>query len=173
MSGENLAYEHLFSHSGMGDAGLATAIAVEAATGDLSVWTAFHPMQVSRVGVLITVTIDYDTTTVRCEVAFDRRVTYGSDTGRVEMARVTIPNGTKSGTVIYMDVPNGPDNDNGEVLAGGQVVAEIVTSGAGAGTELGDFQPFVCWQPLAVHPTNNVDGVGVVTLLKDVTSTQV
>ncbi len=172
MSGENLTFEHFFFHSGMNDAGMATAIAIEAATGDLSVWTAIHPMQVARVGVLVTVTIDYDTITTACVVAFDRRPTYGSDTGRVEMGRVTIPQATKSGTVIYLDIPNGQDNDPGEIAAGGQVVSEIVVAGLG-GTEVGDFQPFIVWVPMALQPANNKDGVGVVTLIQDVTTVQV
>lgn len=173
MSGEALVFEHMFAHSGQADAGLATALAIEVATGDKSIWTAMHPMQVSRVGILVTVTIDYDTLVTACVVAFDRRVTYGSDTGRVEMGRVTIPNGTKSGTVIYLDIPNGADNDNGEVMAGGQVVSEVVTAGTGGGAIAGDWQPFVCWQPMSLQPANNVDGVGVVTLVQDVTTVQV
>jgi hypothetical protein len=172
VSGENLVFEHFFTHAGMTDAGHATALAVEAATGDIGIWTAFHPMQVSRVGVLITVAINYDTLTTKAVIAFDRRVTYGSDTGRVEMGRVSIPDATAAGTVIYLDIPNGEGNDNGEVLAGQQVVAEIVTQGAG-GTEVGDFQPFVCWQPMAVAPGNNKDGNGVQTLVPDTTTTQV
>lgn len=173
MAGEAFAYEHIFTHPGEADAGLPTALALEAATGDKSIWTAFHPMQVSRVGILITVATDYDTQSAAAVVAFDRRVTYGSDTGRVEMARLTIPDATAAGTVIYVDVPNGQDNDSGEVLAGGQVVSEVVTQGAGGGSIAGDFQPFICWQPLAVHPTNNVNGSSVVTLINDTTTTQV
>lgn len=173
MSGENLTYEFFFAHAGMTDAGWATAAIIEAATGDIGTWTAMHPMQVQRVGVLVTVAIDYDTTTARTVVAFDRRVTYGSDTGRVEMGRVTIPQGTIAGTVIYLDIPNGEGNDYGEVIAGGQVVAEIVTSGAGAGTEVGDFQPWVSWVPMSLQPANNKDGNGVVTLVQDITTVQV
>ncbi len=172
MAGENITFEHFFSHSGMADAGLGTAIEIEAATGDKFTWTAFHPMQVSRVGVLVTVTIDYDTITTACVVAFDRRVTYGSDTGRVEMGRVTIPQGTKAGTVIYVDIPNGQDNDSGEVIAGGQVVCETVVAGLG-GTEVGDWQPVLVWVPMALQPANNKDGAGVVTLVNDTTTTQV
>ena len=173
MSGENLVFEHFFTHSGEADAGHATAIAVEASTGDLSVWTAFHPMQVSRVGVIVVVAIDYDTTTARTVVAFDRRVTYGSDTGRLEMGRITIPQGAVAGAVYYVDIPVGDGKDQGGVNAGGQVVAEIVTAGAGAGTELGDFQPFICWQPMAVTPGNNKNGAAVQTLIPDSTTTQV
>ncbi len=173
MAGENLAFEHFFTHGGEADQGLPTASIIEAATGDIMTWTAFHPMQVSRVGVLVTVTIDYDNVApTPCVVAFDRRVTYGSDTGRVEMGRVTIPQATKSGTVIYVDIPNGDGNDTGEVIAGGQVVAEIVVAGLGT-TEVGDFQPFICWQPMSLQPANNKDGVGVVTLVNDTTTTQV
>ncbi len=174
MAGLDLTFEHFFCHTGEADTGHATAIAVEAATGDITggVWTAFHPMQVSRVGVLIVVAINYDTLTTKAVIAFDRRVTYGSDTGRVEMGRVSIPDGAVAGSVFYLDIPNGQDNDNGEVMAGGQVVAEIVVAGLGQ-TEVGDFQPFICWQPMAVAPGNNKNGNGVVTLVQDTTTTQV
>ena len=173
MAGENLTYEHFFAHSGEADAGLATALALEVATGDKSIWTAFHPMQVSRVGVLVTVTTNYDTLITTTVVAFDRRVTYGSDTGRVEMGRVSIGNAVKAGTVIYLDIPNGADNDNGEVIAGGQVVSEVVTAGTGGAAIAGDFQPFICWQPRSLQPANNADGVAVVTMVNDTTTVQV
>lgn len=172
MAGEAFVFEHLFATPATDVADEPTAIAIEAATGDKSVWTAYHPMQVSRVGVLITVAINYDTLTTACVVAFDRRVTYGSDTGRVEMGRVTIPDATPIGAVIYLDIPNAQGNDLGEVAAGGQVVAEVVTQGAG-GTEVGDFQPFICWQPRAESPANNVNGNGAQTLLPDTTTVQV
>ena len=172
VAGENLTFEHFFTHAGETDAGHATALAVEASVGDIGTWTAFMPMQVSRVGVLITVLINYDTLTTKAVIAFDRRVTYGSDTGRVEMGRVSIPDGAVAGAVYYVDIPNGQDNDNGEVIAGGQVVAEIVTAGLG-GTEVGDFQPFICWQPMALAPANNINGNSVVTLVNDTTTTQV
>ena len=173
MSGENLAFEHFFAHSGEADAGLATALALEVSTGDKSIWTAFHPMQVARIGILITVATNYDTLTASAVVAFDRRVTYGSDTGRVEMARLTIPDAKVAGTVIYVDIPNGDGNDNGEVNAGGQVVSEVVTAGTGGGSIAGDWQPFIVWVPRGLHPTNNVDGNSVITLINDTTTTQI
>ena len=170
---EELAFQYFFSSPADDDAGLATKLAVEQAVANLSIWTAFHPMQVQRIGVLITDTINYDTPTALAQIAFHRRVLYGSDTGRVEMGRVTIPNSTKAGTVIYLDIPNGQDNDNGEVIAGGQVVSAVAVAGTGGGGIAGDFHPFVCWTPRPLQPANNTDSAGVVTLVQDTTTTQV
>jgi hypothetical protein len=168
-----MTFQHMGYHSGVADAGLATALAIEAAAGDKSIWTAFMPMQVERVGVLVTVAINYDTPTALMVMAFDRRVTYGSDTGRVEMGRVTIPNGTAAGTVIYLNIPHADGEDSGSVMAGGQIVSEIVTQGAGGGSIAGDFQPFICWQPRGEANANNLNGSSVVTLVEDTTTVQV
>jgi len=130
-------------------------------------------MQVQRVGVLVTVAVNYDTPTALCIVAFDRRVIYGSNTGRVEMGRVTIPDGAVAGAVYYLDIPNAADKDNGEVIAGGEVVAEIVQAGTGGGAIAGDFQPFVCWVPRGLAPLQNINGNSVVTLIQDTTTVQV
>lgn len=173
MAGLGMVFEHVFMHSGMDQAGLATAINLTAATGDKSIWNAFHPLEVSRVGILITTATNYDTQTAAAVVAFDRRVTYGSDTGRIEMGRITIPDGAVAGTVYYLDIPNGEDNDAGEVRAGGQIVCEVVTAGTGGGSIAGAWQPYVCAQPMAIAPGSNKNGNSVVTLVKDTTTTQV
>ncbi len=168
-----LEFQHFFAHSGEARAGHASDLALEVGTGDKSIWDAFHPMQVMRVGVLITVAVNYDTQTAATVVAFDRRVTYGSDTGRVEMGRLTIPDAAVAGAVYYLDIPNAEGNDSGEVIAGGQVVSEVVTAGTGGGSIAGDFQPFITWVPRPLAPGNNLNGNSVVTLIKDVTTTQV
>jgi hypothetical protein len=173
MAGENLAFEFFFSSSVADDTKLTTALAIEAAAANASIWTAMHPMQVQRVGVLVTVTINYNVVSTLAVIAFYRRVLYGDDTGRVEMGRVTIPDGTKAGTVIYLDIPNGQDNDNGEVIAGGQVVSAVAVAGTGGGAIAGDFMPWISWVPMSLQPANNKDSAGVVTLIQDVTTVQV
>jgi hypothetical protein len=172
MSGENLAFEHFFAHSGEADAGFATALAIDVAAGDKSIWSAFHPMQVARVGVMVITAIVYGTTPTLAVVAFDRRVTFASNTGRVEMGRVTIPESAPAGAVFYVDIPNGPNKDNGELIAGGQVVSEVVVAGLG-GTVTGTFQPFIVWVPRSLQPANSVNGAGVVTMTQDITTVQV
>ncbi len=174
MAGEALVFEHFYLHSGMDNAGLATAINLTGAAGDKSIWNAFHPLQVARVGVIITTAVNYDTLTAADVIAFDRRVTYGSDTGRVEMGRITIPDAAVAGAVYYLDIPNADGKDQGEVRAGGQIVCEVITAGTGGGSIAGAWQPFVTYQPLSTgHPSNNLNGNSVVTLIRDTTTTQV
>ena len=170
---EELVFQYFFSHSGEARAGHATDLAIEAAAADASIWDAFHPMQVQRIGVLVTVAINYNVPTALMIMAFFRRVTYGSNTARVEMGRVTIPDGAVAGAVYYLDIPHAAAGDTGEVDAGEQVVSAIVQAGTGGGAIAGDFQPFVCWTPRGLNPAQNTNAAGVVTLIRDTTTVQV
>jgi hypothetical protein len=174
MSASDLVFSHLPHTTATADAALATATAVEAATGDIATWTIWHPTTVTQVGVLITVAVNYDTLTTKAVIAFDKRPTFGSDTGRVEMGRVSIPDGAVAGALYCVDIPTGDaaSNEDGDCFVGYQIVAEIVTAGLG-GTEVGDFQPLWFGEPMSELPSNNVNGAGSITFIKDTTTTQV
>ena len=182
MAGENLAYEHFVFTGKMTRATDLTEVAVETAAGDITnaVWDVEQPISVMRFGVKITVAIDYDTTTARTVVALDRVRVYGgaaTEANRVELARLTIPQGAVAGAVYYVDIPPGSLTDverAGDCMTGDQIVAEIVTAGAGAGTELGDFLPFFTAVPCSAGADANIKNLnGVVMQIKDTTTTQV
>lgn len=127
---------------------LPTALAIEAAVGDKSIFNVKEPVTVNRVGIQVTVPINYDTPTALCVCALDRRIAFGSDTGRVELDTITIPDGTPAGTVIYADF--GDTN----LDVGDQLVFEVKTQGAGGAGIAGDYEPFFCYRPRAETPAN-------------------
>lgn len=122
-----------------GDSRWATAIAVEAGTGDITggLWSCMSPFEVTRLMLHITVTLAYDTQVVEGIVTFFKRITYGSNTGRVTLGTVRLINGTTAGQTLYVDI-NPHMIDVGE-----QVVAAITTAGTGGGAIAGDFLPAV------------------------------
>ena len=130
-------------HGGMANSGYPTAIALEAGAADLTgaLWDVQTPMIITRVGLLVTVAFDYDTLVTEGVVTFFRRITYGSNTGRVTLGTVRLINATAAGRILYRDI-----ND---VFAnvGDQIVAAITTAAVG-GTELGDFLPMFYYQPV-------------------------
>lgn len=146
------AIDRFFMGSAVCDAALATAIAVEAAAADTHVYTILETIVVVEFRVLITVTIDYDTMTTAAVVALDHRVAYGSDTGRVELATITIPQATAAGKQLYKKIT--PK----KIKAGEQLVVEVKVQGAG-GTEVGDWQPVIVYSPA---PETNANALGLV-----------
>lgn len=70
-----------------------------------------HPMTVHRIAALVTVA----PTVTDAIWALDRRVLTGSDTGRVELGRITIPVGTAVGKVVYKEIGQA-DLDMGDSL---------------------------------------------------------
>lgn len=117
-----------------------TAIALEAATGDKFVFDVYEPITVVEFRVAITVLINYDTLSAAAVVALDHRVTYGSDTGRVALGSVTIPDAAPAGEQIYVDLT--PTN----IERGDQLVVEVTTQGAGGGSIAGDWLPVILFQ---------------------------
>jgi hypothetical protein len=148
----------LYMHSGMADSGFATAIALEASTGNLTggLWSPGTPIVITRVQVLVTVAFNYDTQTAEGRVTFFRRITFGSDTGRETLGIVRLIHGTAAGARIYTDI------DPTKILPGQQVVAAITTAGTGGGSIAGDFLPEFRWYPVEENvkniPTRMVDG---------------
>lgn len=130
------------------DGELNTAVQVEAGTGVVMTKTLVEPVTVSRFGFLVKSgqDIDYDTTTARSKHAL-YKYPLGDNSKKVKLAEIEIAQGYKAGHVYYVDV----DNKLGQAdfQAGDQIVDEIIVSGAGAGTELGDVYPFVSYNPRA------------------------
>lgn len=105
---------------------LHTATATDlTATGDVA--TTFkiaEPIRVVEVGVLVT-EATYSATAV--VVAFDKRVTIGSDTNRVDagLETVTVPVSTAAGKYVYSTCKV-------DLSVGDEIVPEITTAAGGA-----------------------------------------
>lgn len=125
----------------LNDAGQPTAIALEAAAGDKFVYTILEPCVVLAFRLLATVAMNYDTLTTAAKVALDRRVTFASDTGRVQLVELTIPQGLAAGKFLYKKFAPV------KMLPGEQLVVEVTTQGAG-GTEAGDWLPVIIVAPV-------------------------
>jgi hypothetical protein len=119
-------------------AGQLTAIAIEAVAGDKFVFDILEPIMVVEFRVQITVTINYDTPTTLAVVALDRRITYNSDTGRAQLATVTIPNNAPAGEQIYKELAQPVNLERGD-----QLVVEVTTAGTGGVAIAGDWRPVI------------------------------
>ena len=116
--------------------------ALEVAAADLGpIFDVVEPITITRFGIMPTVTFAYDTQTAEGEVALDRRIAYGSDTGRVELARVKSADTTPAGTTIKKDF-NPIDCDVGD-----QLVLEAAVAATGGDSIAGDFKAYFCWKP--------------------------
>ncbi len=109
-------------------------------TGDAAevhIFNVVQPITVIRVGALITEVVATDNTDG--VVRFDRRVLYGSDTGRGDgdVGEITIPDTTAVGKTV---VDAGVTID---LEPGDQVVPQVTTAGVDAGTETGEMLYFV------------------------------
>lgn len=160
MGSEGVSDKHLF-HSGVGDAGWATAIAVEAAAGNITggLWSPGTPTQVTRLLVLVTVAFSYNVQTAEGVVSFFKRVTYGSDTGRVLLGTVRLIDGTAAGVRLYKDI------NAHLVFPGQQIVAAITVAATGGGAIAGDFLPEVEHMPVPEMPANMKNPAGVVMMV--------
>lgn len=98
------------------DAAFLAAVALQT-PADKAVVTVLSPATVLRLTALVTVA----TTGVAVVVALDKRVTYASEVGRVELGRMTIPIGTAVGKSVFKDIV-------GDVAPGEQVVVELITA---------------------------------------------
>lgn len=134
------------------DAALATAIALNAAAGNKVTWSLNEPICVTRFGIRITTTINYDTPTALAVLKLYKRVTPGSDTNRVELATLTIQNAWAVGHVYYVDVSNLAMV--ADIKAGEQLVAAVTTQGAGGGSIAGAYQIHAAGHPRAEVAAN-------------------
>lgn len=119
-----------------------TTIAVNAATGDKAVFTARQPMMVVGFGLQVSTTYA-DVSTTPQVVSLDKRPAYGSDTGRVELAAISMQTGYAAGKV-YLKKFTAVKLDVGQ-----QLVVKQKTQGAGGGSLAGACIPFILWYPRA------------------------
>lgn len=102
------------------------------------------PCTVGRLTALVTLA----QTVTAAVVALDRRVLAGSDVGRVELARITIPVGLAAGKEVYKDF------DAVDLDMGDQLVIELITAST-AGAAVVSFN----YIPRAETPANQGDAV--------------
>lgn len=79
-----------------------TAENLAAATGDYGQYNIMKPIKVTRLTFVVSSAVTAGTTAP--VVTFYRRPTFGSNTGRVAIGTLTIPNSASVGQVIYKDV---------------------------------------------------------------------
>ena len=161
MAGQYGTYDfiHRFDKTNIWDPTVASAtdVILEVATGDtLFIWTCPWPMQVLAFGYLVTVAFNYDTLVTQGVVALDKRITYLSDTGRVEVGRLELLDALALGAVRYVL----PNRTNIFCHPGDQLVCEVITAALG-GTEVGDWSPFVMCGVWAETPANILTAAGV------------
>jgi hypothetical protein len=111
---------------------------------DKGTLTCLGPITVLRLNALVTTA----PTSTAAVIALDRRVTYASDTGRVEVGRITIPIGTAIGKVVWKEL------DPTDIDIGDQLVWELVTASTAGAAILS-----VEWVPRSEHPLNWADSV--------------
>lgn len=133
------------SQANQGTADVLTATGDHNGTMDI-----VHPIRVIRIGAYIT------TATVSSGgivVAFDKRITKGSDTGRVDagIGSITIPTATAVGKQVYKNV-------RVDVAIGDEIVPEVTTAAAGGGAA-GGCHYFVLYQARNELPGNQSDAV--------------
>lgn len=91
--------------------------------GDKVIGNVLYPTTVFRLAILVTT----DMTVTAAVIALDRRVLAGSDVGRVEVARITVPVAVGVGKVVYKDF------DPVDVDPGDQLVLELITASTAGG----------------------------------------
>ena len=171
---EELAFTHFPKSTVERDANLPTATNVTAAAGDITgaIWTITGPYQVTRIGVQIGTAVVYGAAPTLAVIAVDRRVTNGSETGRVELGRVTIPESAPAGAVYYVDIPTSGTGQTGDLNTGEQLLGEVITQGAG-GTGTGNFRTMVWGNPRSEIDRNNTNPAGNQMSNRDTTTVQV
>jgi hypothetical protein len=165
--GQYGSYEKNVVDAAVGDASLATAIALEAATGAKLTKTFHEPVTVTRFGYRPTVEFDYDTQTKEGVLTI-YRYPVADGTGKVALATIPLRDGALVDNVYYVDVPNpavadvkdangvitAPGHNKADIGAGEAVVIEVTTQAAGGGSIAGDFQPYFCFHPRAEVAAN-------------------
>jgi hypothetical protein len=135
--------------------GMATAIALNAATGNILTKSAREPMCVERFGFAPTVAFDYATQT-RKGVLTLYKYPGGDTSKKVALATINLEDGDVPGTQYVVDVDNQPvkaaapytgvqSKNVADIDPGDQVGIEITTQGAGGAGIAGTYQPFFCW----------------------------
>jgi hypothetical protein len=134
------------------------AIITEATTGVKFTYDVVEPITVTRFGLKPTITLFYDTMTVQAIVKLKKYITYGSSSGAVTLATITIDdpavtgnNAWLAGHIYYVDVENALNAAC--VDAGMQLVVEVTTAGVGS-TSSGAWLPYIMFNPRAEVEAN-------------------
>ena len=174
MSGEALAFVYFPKASVERDANELTAINVSAATGAVTnaIWTLHDGYSVQRFKVQITTAVAYDTPTALAIVKLMRRVTFGTDTGAVELGRITIPDGAVAGDCYYIDIPPDQNSASGDCMAGNQLLINVHQAGTGGAALAGAYRAIVEGGPRTENLKNMLDGTGHQTMYQDTTTVQ-
>lgn len=141
----------LWGHAGNLDALAGVDLALEAAAADTTfIWTIYVPCRVKYFGFMATVAFDYNVQSVEGVIALDKRVIPLADTGRVEVCRIDLEDGTALGETRLIE----PPDTNADLEPGDQLIVEVVTQAAGGGGIAGDWVPVVIFYPRAEVPEN-------------------
>lgn len=103
--------------------GQQSSINYDASTGDKGVFSPKVPVLIMGFGCQVTTA--YTAPTTAQVVALDHRPTYGSDTGRTELATITMSAARPAGRVVHKRI------NPVKVLPGQQVIIKQKTAGAG------------------------------------------
>lgn len=161
-------YDKHVLHTIHSNAAQETAVALEAATGVKFTFDVVEPITVTRFGIKPTVTFAYDTMTAEAVVKLKRYITYGSATGAITLATITLTDPAVAanedwtvGHCYYVDVSNIPAYTDAftavnpaDCKAGEQLVVEVTTQGAGGGGIAGDWLPYIGYNPRAEVAAN-------------------
>lgn len=137
--------------------GAVAAVLITAAAANIRTYSAKEPLRATRFGIQVTTAINYNTPTALAVVSLFKRVTFGSDTGRVLIGRFAIPDAQAVGRTIFIDIGSA----DATVLAGEQLVVAVTTQGAGGGGIAGAYRPFVCFNQVAEVSGNQTNMVRV------------
>jgi hypothetical protein len=176
MSGEALEFVYFPLASVGRDANELTAITVGANVGNTDVsnwlWTLHDAYSAKRFKIQITTTINYATPTALEVVRLYRRVAFGSDTGRVELARLTVPDGALAGDCFYVDIPTDAAGNIGDCMAGDQLLINVLTQGTGGGGLAGAYRCIVEGGPRTESNANMLNSASHQTMTLDTTTVQ-
>lgn len=134
-------------NAAIGDASLATAIALEAATGEKLAKTMHTPGFVRAFGFRPTVAFDYDTLVAKGVLTLYKYPAGVSD-NKVALGTINLENGDEAGKIYFTRVSNTPaltvpPSQPPANYEAGDVLAVWITTQAAGGTETGDFQPII------------------------------
>lgn len=129
-----------------------TAEDLSGPAADYRTWIPGFPITIYKLGFVVTTTIAADTTAP--VVSFDRRITAGSDTGRVEIGTITVADTVAAGKTVVEDLATPVILGLGEEL-----VFEHKTQAADGSAAAGAGHYFVVYQPLAAIDTSDANYV--------------
>lgn len=119
-------------------------------------WTVYWPARVKAFGYRVLTALAY-TGTVDSEgiLALDKRVLTGSETGRVEVARMDLEDGLGVGSVRFVQPDRTDGNENLE--PGDELMLQIVTVASASGGTSGTYHPFIVLEARAETVANLAD----------------